>query len=396
MSLSSLGPTTIRLLGVLGVVAACFGAGAPAAMAQTGSPPEVTVDVAVLDALGPAKHNGDVTLHPPRRHGEAAAPHHRERRAATRRARHRGERRVATRHARTPKRAASPDLAVATPAPAEMHREAPVAAAAPVARSAPARNAEAARIQRAEAAKLRQARAEIDAASRQSAAGDSLGPIRNAGPGPSTPPKPVATSLAPINAAPDLTAGVSPRTAPASSSPAQQTAAVPAPTTDAAAPAPAAAAASPLSAPESAPAPAPKPTKMAAALPLAVTKAPPPATAAPARPAAVEAGPAAAAHIDFAAGTADLGAAARTELDGLAKTLAADQNKRVQLVAYATGSADEANQARRLSLSRALNVRAYLIDHGVRNTRMDVRALGNRDDGAAPADRVDIVMLDSK
>jgi outer membrane protein OmpA-like peptidoglycan-associated protein len=99
-------------------------------------------------------------------------------------------------------------------------------------------------------------------------------------------------------------------------------------------------------------------------------------------------------HIDFAVGTADLSPAARSALDAIAKTLARDDGTRVQLVAYATGTADEANQARRISLSRALNVRAYLIDHGVRNTRMDVRALGNRPDGNKPADRVEIVLLD--
>jgi len=39
-------------------------------------------------------------------------------------------------------------------------------------------------------------------------------------------------------------------------------------------------------------------------------------------------------------------------------------------------------------------VRTYLIAQGVPNSRMDVRALGNRSDGSAPPDRVDIVMLD--
>jgi len=45
---------------------------------------------------------------------------------------------------------------------------------------------------------------------------------------------------------------------------------------------------------------------------------------------------------------------------------------------------------RRLSLSRALAVRAFLIDQGVRSTRLDVRALGDKT-GDGPADRVDIV-----
>jgi len=96
--------------------------------------------------------------------------------------------------------------------------------------------------------------------------------------------------------------------------------------------------------------------------------------------------------VGFSAGAADLSEAAKHELDELAKSLGTDEQQRLQLIAYAGGSVDDANQARRLSLSRALNVRAYLIDRGIRNTRMDVRALGNRSEGNA-ADRVEIVFL---
>jgi hypothetical protein len=62
---------------------------------------------------------------------------------------------------------------------------------------------------------------------------------------------------------------------------------------------------------------------------------------------------------------------------------------RAQIIAYAAGTADSASQARRLSLSRALAVRAYLIERGVASTRLDVRALGHQTDGGSP-DRVDI------
>ncbi|MCH8925159.1 MAG: OmpA family protein [Proteobacteria bacterium] len=56
----------------------------------------------------------------------------------------------------------------------------------------------------------------------------------------------------------------------------------------------------------------------------------------------------------------------------------------------ASRSPGSASAARRLSLSRALAVRAYLIEQGVRSTRMDVRALGDKvPDG--PADRVDVL-----
>jgi outer membrane protein OmpA-like peptidoglycan-associated protein len=145
--------------------------------------------------------------------------------------------------------------------------------------------------------------------------------------------------------------------------------------------------------------PPPKPAPVAAASPPPTQ--PPAARPRPAmaKPAAVEtphgtSGARVAAEVAFATGTADLSPEARSALDGVAKSLASDSERRLQLVAYATGADDEANQARRLSLSRALNVRAYLIDHGVRNTRMDVRALGNRPDDGKPADRVDIMFVD--
>jgi len=60
-------------------------------------------------------------------------------------------------------------------------------------------------------------------------------------------------------------------------------------------------------------------------------------------------------------------------------------------MAYAGGGGD-ASKARRLSLSRALAVRTYLIEQGIGSTRIDVRALGNAAEGGPP-DRVDLLML---
>lgn len=95
-------------------------------------------------------------------------------------------------------------------------------------------------------------------------------------------------------------------------------------------------------------------------------------------------------RIAFAQGSADLSAAARRTLDDLALRMQGEASLRAQLLAYAGDAGDGGSQARRLSLSRALAVRAYLIDRGVRSTRLDVRALGsNVPDG--PPDRVDIV-----
>lgn len=80
------------------------------------------------------------------------------------------------------------------------------------------------------------------------------------------------------------------------------------------------------------------------------------------------------------------------DLKSLAARMAKDEEMRLQLLAFAEGTDANASKARRLSLSRALAVRSYLIDQGVRSTRIDVRALGNKA-GSGPSERVDVVML---
>jgi len=92
----------------------------------------------------------------------------------------------------------------------------------------------------------------------------------------------------------------------------------------------------------------------------------------------------------FGDGSAELTARAAGQLNELANELLGNADARVQLLAYAKASDDGSSKARRLSLSRALAVRAYLIEKGIRSTRMDVRALGSGfTDG--PADRVDVL-----
>jgi outer membrane protein OmpA-like peptidoglycan-associated protein len=118
--------------------------------------------------------------------------------------------------------------------------------------------------------------------------------------------------------------------------------------------------------------------------PTAVTPAAAPATLAPGGTA----------RILFSAGNAEIPDDAKTRLDAIITQLTANERERLQLVAYANGTANEANQARRISLQRALEIRKYLMERGVPATRMDVRALGNRSEGKDPPDRVDIVTLD--
>jgi outer membrane protein OmpA-like peptidoglycan-associated protein len=135
--------------------------------------------------------------------------------------------------------------------------------------------------------------------------------------------------------------------------------------------------------------------RTAMSTPPAVAPQPPvPAAAAPQPAAPTPVGAAASTRIVFSAGAADLPDAAKGDLDAVARQLGSNNRTRLQLVGYAGSTTDEANQARRISLQRALAVRSYLMEHGVPNTRMDVRALGNRADGKDPSDRVDVVLLD--
>ena len=96
-------------------------------------------------------------------------------------------------------------------------------------------------------------------------------------------------------------------------------------------------------------------------------------------------------RVGFAPEAASISDGESAELDGIAQSLRGNEALRLQLLAYAGGASQTASQARRLSLSRALAVRSYLIEKGVRSTRIDVRALGNKSEGGPP-DRVDIII----
>jgi len=171
------------------------------------------------------------------------------------------------------------------------------------------------------------------------------------------PPPPAIAGLPPPMPVP-----VAPSVAPSRPAPERKKAAEPAP------PAPAA----PPPAPTARP--APEPPKMAA-LP---TPASVPAAGAPAQ-------------ILFEAGSAKLDNAATDSMKRIADAMKSDESMRVQLLAYA-GGGGSSSQARRLSLSRALAVRSYLIGQGVRSTRIDVRALGNKSSAGSP-DRVDMTVV---
>lgn len=119
---------------------------------------------------------------------------------------------------------------------------------------------------------------------------------------------------------------------------------------------------------------------------------------APAKPAALEhAGLSKRSVIKFANGATELAPASVSDLKQLASDLSAvlDRgNGQVQLEAFGGAPGDKSSEARRISLKRALAVRAQLIEDGVPPERIDVRALGGADDGGAP-DRVDVFVRTS-
>ncbi|MBC8269946.1 MAG: OmpA family protein [Rhodospirillaceae bacterium] len=180
---------------------------------------------------------------------------------------------------------------------------------------------------------------------------------------------------------------------------------------------------------EKAPAPAPTPVKLAATAKPTITpaaapevkkappaapvvnpapkvakaevpKAPPPppapkaektvATEQAAMPAASAAiGPGQALRVTFTGEQTKLPAAAKDGLTALANKMKGQETVRLQLMAYAGGPSLSSSLARRMSLSRALAVRSFLIESGVRSTRIDVRALGNKTT-EKPINRVDL------
>jgi outer membrane protein OmpA-like peptidoglycan-associated protein len=96
-------------------------------------------------------------------------------------------------------------------------------------------------------------------------------------------------------------------------------------------------------------------------------------------------------QISFNSGSSDLPSTASGALDQLVARMKSSADIRVQLHGFASGTSDSPSQARRMSLFRALSVRTYLMKKGIRSTRIDVRALGKKDDGE-PVDRVDVII----
>ena len=95
--------------------------------------------------------------------------------------------------------------------------------------------------------------------------------------------------------------------------------------------------------------------------------------------------------IIFGTEETDIPDTASSTLNELASLLIDDTSVRVQLMAYASSADGSPSSVRRKSLSRALSIRAFLMDQGIQATRIEVRALGDQNEGGNP-DRVDAVI----
>ncbi len=155
------------------------------------------------------------------------------------------------------------------------------------------------------------------------------------------------------------------------------------PTAEGAPPSPPPAAAQPEKKPAAAPAPAAPPAVKPQPVKTEQASAPP--------AAAVKEGRAM--LVAFAAEESKLPDASRNGLTTVAKQLKDNEGLRLQLLAYAGGKDLSPSRARRLSLSRALSVRSFLIENGIRSTRIDVRALGDKTTDE-PLNRVDVNIVE--
>lgn len=94
--------------------------------------------------------------------------------------------------------------------------------------------------------------------------------------------------------------------------------------------------------------------------------------------------------LEFQGTSSELDETTRQKLVNIVPHLKESESRRLAVHAYASGEDGSKSSARRISLSRALAVRAFLMDNGVQPTRVDVRALGLETD-RKPLERVDLV-----
>ncbi|GAN55381.1 OmpA family protein [Tanticharoenia sakaeratensis] len=99
-------------------------------------------------------------------------------------------------------------------------------------------------------------------------------------------------------------------------------------------------------------------------------------------------------RVTFGADSADMSQEMIDSLHAVAQHLRDNPLQRVSILAYAHGTEDDLSVPRRISLARALNARAILINDGIAPTRIYPRPIGlppkTGADTGAPTDRIDL------
>ena len=93
--------------------------------------------------------------------------------------------------------------------------------------------------------------------------------------------------------------------------------------------------------------------------------------------------------LEFDRTSENLNAAAQEKLKNIVAHMNTDIESKLQVRAYATGDDGSKSAARSKSLTRATEVRSFLMDNGIKPTRVIVRAMGQETD-RKPLDRIDL------
>ncbi|MCC7038315.1 MAG: OmpA family protein [Alphaproteobacteria bacterium] len=94
--------------------------------------------------------------------------------------------------------------------------------------------------------------------------------------------------------------------------------------------------------------------------------------------------------LNFPGNSSDLTGESQKKLDAVIQQMNGMIEGRLQVRGYAAGEDGSQSSARRIALSRALAVRSYMMDKGIKPTRVDVKAAGSETD-RQPLDRVDLI-----
>jgi outer membrane protein OmpA-like peptidoglycan-associated protein len=96
--------------------------------------------------------------------------------------------------------------------------------------------------------------------------------------------------------------------------------------------------------------------------------------------------------LEFDRTAESLSTAAQSKLKNIIAHMNADTAAKLQVRAYATGDDGSKASARSKSLTRATEVRSFLMDNGIKPTRVIVRALGQETD-RKPLDRIELTFV---